>query len=134
MASATVLSEGGIPVANAEVTWEAEGILPEPIVTHTDEEGIAQLSLQPGRAIGSISLNARASHPGYEPAEAISSFSLAPPANEPEGISRTPFVLIFSLLLLLLVSYLVYHSGLYKKGLSLMPKRFGINRWPSATP
>jgi len=115
-------------VANAEVTWEAEGILPAPMVTHTDEEGIAQLSLKPRRVIGSISLKARVSHPGYEPAEATSSFSLVSPANEPEGISRTPFVIIFGLLLLLLVSYLVYNTGLYKKRLSFASKRFGVIR------
>ena len=110
------VTSGGVPVASAEVIWEAEGLLSQPIVALTDDDGIARAILPPQTASAPIAVTAQASYPGYDTAVATTTKSPAIPGGAADGDpSRLPFLLMFAGALAALIGYVVYSSGLYKK-------------------
>ena len=110
------VTSGGVPVVSAEVIWEAEGLLSQPIVALTDGDGIARASLPPQTTSDSIAVTAQASYPGYDTAVATTTKSPAIPGGAAQGDpSRLPFLLMFAGALAALIGYVVYSSGLYKK-------------------
>ena len=110
------VTSGGVPVASAEVIWEAEGLLSQPIVALTDGDGIARAVLPPQTTSGPIAVTAQASYPGYDTAVAWTTKSPAISGGAAQGDpSRLPFLLMFAGALAALIGYVVYSSGLYKK-------------------
>lgn len=110
------VTSGGVPVASAEVVWEVEGLLSQPIVALTDGDGIARAILPTQTTSAPVAVTAQASYPGYDTAVATTTRSPAIPGGAADGgLSRLPFLLMFAGALTALVGYVVYSSGLYKK-------------------
>ena len=110
------VTSGGVPVASAEVVWDAEGLLSQSRFALTDDDGIARAILSPQTTFAPIVVTAQASYPGYDTAVATTTKSPAIPGGAADGgPSRLPFLLMFAGALAALVGYVVYNSGLYKK-------------------
>ncbi|MCH7746025.1 MAG: Ig-like domain-containing protein, partial [Chloroflexi bacterium] len=109
------VTSGGVPVASAEVIWDAEGLLSQSRFALTDDDGIAQTTLSPQTTLAPIAVTVQASFPGYDTAVATTTKSPAIPGGADGGPSRLPFLLMFAGALAALIGYVVYSSGLYKK-------------------
>jgi hypothetical protein len=109
-----IVTAEGEPVAFAEVVWESAGLLTEPLPMSTDERGLATLVIRPGEGETILSIRASVNHAGFQGGTAVEEATVSPSVEiSDDGPSRTPFLLIFAAVCMVLAAYMAYTSGLH---------------------
>ncbi|MCI0796409.1 MAG: hypothetical protein J4N99_06295 [Chloroflexi bacterium] len=111
-----IVTADGEPVANAEVVWESAGLLGEPLLMSTDENGLATLVIRPSEVSTNLSIRASVSYAGFQGSTVAEDATVSPSVEVgDDGPSRGPFLLIFAAVCMILAGYMAYTSGLHVK-------------------